>query len=244
LQKVLDYHGTGQTIPTKTFVVTFDDVYENVYHNAFPVLREYGIPATVFLATSYIDSLQPFPFDDWPHKGSPDTPPETWKPITTAQCQEMLASGLIELGTHTHTHADFSGRPDDFRRDLSISLDELRSRFGVTEAHLALPFGNGCRLDDGPELSVAAKQCGVRCILTTESELVRREDDPMNWGRFAALRTDSTAALVAKLDGRYSMARNAWRRWRRWTDSIRHPNSKETARPSSRPANGAIQTIA
>ena len=39
-----------------------------------PILREHGVPATIFLATAYLDSPDPFPFDDWPWAGAADAP--------------------------------------------------------------------------------------------------------------------------------------------------------------------------
>ncbi len=36
-------------------LVTFDDGYRDYHDNAYPVLRELGLPAVVFLATSFID---------------------------------------------------------------------------------------------------------------------------------------------------------------------------------------------
>jgi peptidoglycan/xylan/chitin deacetylase (PgdA/CDA1 family) len=223
LRKVLADHRSGRPIPPKTFIVTFDDIYENVYLNAFPVLREHKIPATVFLTTAFLDAASPFPFDDWSCAGSPSVPAETWRPITTPQCREMQASGLIELAAHTHEHADFRGRAVELGRDLAVSLQVLRERFGVTEASFAFPFGRGCRHEDGPELSEVARHAGTVCALTTESELVRPGDNPWNWGRFAALSTDSAASLIAKLDGRYSLARSAWRRLRRRAGAGRQP---------------------
>ncbi len=234
LREVLAYHLAGRRIPPRTFVVTFDDGYENMFRNAFPMLRQYGIPATVFVATGYLDSPHPFPFDDWPPEGTASVASETWRPITTAQCEEMLASGLIELGTHSHIHADYRGRPDELCRDLAVSLDVLRMRFGVSDASFAVPFGFGCRKYDGPELSEAAKQAGVTCLLTTDSELVRPGDDPLNWGRFAALDTDSVGSLAAKLDGWYSLARNAWHWLRRRANRGRRPIDKGTISPSIR----------
>lgn len=39
--------------------VTFDDGYRNNYTNAFPVLRERGIPAALFVTTGFVDSRSP-----------------------------------------------------------------------------------------------------------------------------------------------------------------------------------------
>ena len=109
----------GEPIPRRTFVVTFDDGYESVYETAWPILKELSIPATVFIVTSYLDSGRPFVFDDWAAAGSAAAPAAAWRPLSTAQCNEMARDGLIELGSHTHTHADFRGRPEEFRRDLA-----------------------------------------------------------------------------------------------------------------------------
>lgn len=35
-------------------VVTFDDGYANNFHHALPVLQQFSVPATIFLATSYL----------------------------------------------------------------------------------------------------------------------------------------------------------------------------------------------
>ena len=52
------------------FAITFDDGFENNYVNAWPVLKELNLPATIFVATKYLDSDVPFPFDDWSAAGS------------------------------------------------------------------------------------------------------------------------------------------------------------------------------
>ncbi len=43
--------------------VTFDDGYADNYHNAFPILRRFGIPATIFLTTGSMDSGEPLWFE-------------------------------------------------------------------------------------------------------------------------------------------------------------------------------------
>jgi peptidoglycan/xylan/chitin deacetylase (PgdA/CDA1 family) len=209
LSRVLAHHRAGQAIPPEVFVVTFDDGYECVYREAWPILRELGVPFSVFLPTAYLDTGHPFPFDDWPAAGSADVDPAAWRPLRAAQCAEMLAGGLLELGTHSHLHADFRGRPDELRCDLLRSLAVLGERFGVAEAAFAFPYGLA---DAG--MALAAQQAGVTCSLTTESTLNAPGSDQFTWGRFIAENADTPATLAAKLDGWHSLLRRAWLRVR------------------------------
>jgi O-antigen/teichoic acid export membrane protein/peptidoglycan/xylan/chitin deacetylase (PgdA/CDA1 family) len=210
LRDLLESAGRGEDIPNRTFVVTFDDGYENVYLEAWPLLRRLQIPATIFLATSYLDSDAPFPFDDWQQAGVAHVPETAWRPLTTAQCREMVESGLIELGAHTHTHVDFRGNPRAFEHDLRKCMAVLQDRFGVTEATFAFPFGVSRLGYEGHEFIDAVKQLGILCALTTEPQLVRSNSDRYSWGRFEATQADTAITLAACLDGRYEMVR----RWR------------------------------
>lgn len=42
-------------LPENAVAITFDDGYENIYLNGWPILKEYGYPFTVFVATDSID---------------------------------------------------------------------------------------------------------------------------------------------------------------------------------------------
>jgi peptidoglycan/xylan/chitin deacetylase (PgdA/CDA1 family) len=53
----------GTTIPSNAAVVTFDDGYKDNYLNAYPILKRYDVPATVFLATGHIDDATMFWWD-------------------------------------------------------------------------------------------------------------------------------------------------------------------------------------
>ncbi|HEX4147752.1 MAG TPA: hypothetical protein VHY20_02145, partial [Pirellulales bacterium] len=92
----------------------------------------------------------------------------------------------------------------------AASVAALEEHFGIMGPTFATPYGRGCRREDGPALAEAARESGVACLLTTDSELVRPGDDPFGWGRFTAAGADTAASLAAKLDGRYSKARHAW----------------------------------
>jgi peptidoglycan/xylan/chitin deacetylase (PgdA/CDA1 family) len=211
LRKLLDYRANKKTIPESVFVVTFDDAYECVYTQAFPILKELRIPATVFLSTAYLDSPEPFPFDDWSGKGQPNVPSECWRPLSHAQCSEMQASGLIELGAHTHTHADFRGQPELFRQDLQLNLNALRERFGLFHATFAFPYGTRSSGFTSAALMAVTKELGMLCSLNTEPEPARLQGDIFDWGRFNVEPNDNAATLAGKLTGWFSDVRQRMR---------------------------------
>lgn len=49
--------------PRRALIITFDDGYRDNYINAFPILKEFHLPATVFLTTGHIGSARLFWWD-------------------------------------------------------------------------------------------------------------------------------------------------------------------------------------
>lgn len=207
LQRVLDHHEKGWAIPRRVFVVTFDDGYQNNFTRAFPILQKLRVPATIFLATQYLDSADPFPSDDWVGAGVSGVTPEAWRPMTTAECLELNKSGLIELAAHTHAHDDYRGQPDYLLADLQECCAILQHKFGVERPTFAFPYGTRWNGFAGDDLIEAARKSPVRCSLTTEAELVTVQNDPFGWGRLVAEDIDTSATLAAKLGGWLTAAR-------------------------------------
>ena len=206
LKEILECRQQGTPIAPRTVVLTFDDGFETVYTNAWPVLRQLGVPATVFLATAYLDGDAPFCCDAWGASYKDQAPPETYRPLSTAQCREMAADGLVNLASHTHTHQDFRNRPEEFREDLEKSIDILRTRFGQEQVMFAFPYGSRYLGFASEALTQVARQAGVRCGLTMESMVVDVRSDPFTWGRFNAFSWDTSTTLAAKLNGWYAWA--------------------------------------
>ena len=71
-------------IPEKSLLITFDDGWKSVYTDAFPILKEFGFPYTIFLYKNYIDG--------------------GGKALTTPMIQEMLTAGGLSIGSHSVSH--------------------------------------------------------------------------------------------------------------------------------------------
>jgi len=54
----------GQSLPEHAVALNFDDGYASNYELAWPVLKEFGLPATIFLTTGFVDEGRPLWFHE------------------------------------------------------------------------------------------------------------------------------------------------------------------------------------
>ena len=112
-----------------SFVLTFDDGYSGLYEHVFPVLRDAGIPFTLYVTSGHVDGTHSRP--------EPELSPLTWDAV-----RDMLGSGLMTVGAHTHTHPDLRGlSPDEVEHELEASDAMISSETGVEPRHFAYPKG-------------------------------------------------------------------------------------------------------
>lgn len=57
----------GRPLPAYPAVLTFDDGFASNYHLAYPVLRRFGLPATIYLETEFVDEKKPIWVDRVDH---------------------------------------------------------------------------------------------------------------------------------------------------------------------------------
>ncbi len=117
-------------LPAKSVVITIDDGYRSTYEIAFPVLRKYGFPATVFLYTDFV--------------GASDA-------MTWAQMKEMIGTGLVEIQPHSKSHANLTLRVpgendaryrERIRREVEAPVATIKDRLGEPTATFAYPYGD------------------------------------------------------------------------------------------------------
>ncbi len=85
----------GKALPDRLAIITFDDGYEDNCIYAFPVLKRFGLTATVFLTTGFINGEVDITEKHGTYQGL--------KALTWEQILEMRKYG-ITFGAHTHTH--------------------------------------------------------------------------------------------------------------------------------------------
>jgi peptidoglycan/xylan/chitin deacetylase (PgdA/CDA1 family) len=107
-------------------VVTFDDGTADLADVATPVLQRYGVPATVYLATRFVDEGEPFPGDG--------------TPLSWSAVRDMASTGLVTFGSHTHTHRLLDRLPPaEAAKELDRSRHLIEDALGAPVEHFAYP---------------------------------------------------------------------------------------------------------
>ncbi|HVR32613.1 MAG TPA: polysaccharide deacetylase family protein [Acidimicrobiia bacterium] len=165
------------------FVLTFDDGFADVHRHAFPLLREHGIPFTLYLTTRPVDTGKPM---DPRH---PDARPITW-----GQVNEMVATGLVTIGAHTHTHPDLSELTlDRIADELDTSNDLIEDCTGIRPRHFTYPWGRwSAKADPLVRARYDSATVGTGPGLSADSDVYRLHRVPVQ-------RSDAGPLFVRKM---------------------------------------------
>ena len=134
LRDLEDFLVGKRALPNRAVVITIDDGYASTYEYAFPLLKQHGFPATVFLYTDFV--------------GARDA-------LTWAQMREMVASGLIDIQAHSKTHANLSyrlpgesdaGYRERLDAEARVPREVLERKLAVKVDAFAYPFGDASEI--------------------------------------------------------------------------------------------------
>jgi peptidoglycan/xylan/chitin deacetylase (PgdA/CDA1 family) len=168
--------------------ITFDDGVASVAENAAPILKEMGIPFTVFVVTDWADGKHPFN----------GTPMLGWREI-----ERLVAMGAT-IGSHSVTHPNFAAiSAQQAEHELFESRLTMGSRIGITPNSFAIPFGQSNNWTDfAQQVSVRA---GYRIIYAQSEDYRHAGTVP----RTFITRFDTDRVFKASLAG-------AFDRWEEW----------------------------
>lgn len=129
---VENLHSEGSP-PEKTFVLTFDDGYRSVFSQAFPVMKRYGMSATVFLTVGG-EPAEPRPGGRMPTLNGSEM-------LSWAEVTEMRDAG-IRFGAHTLTHPDLTRLgTESVEYEIVRSKEIIESVLGEPVRSFAYPYG-------------------------------------------------------------------------------------------------------
>ena len=129
MSMLIEYLEYKKALPEKSVIITIDDGYKSVYNIAFPVLRQYGFTATIFIYTDFVAGGTAM----------------TWK-----QIKEIKNAGF-EVGSHTISHADLIvKKPEETEKDYIQRITHeivhskriLDKKLNQDTTLFAFPFGN------------------------------------------------------------------------------------------------------
>ncbi|MEM1402517.1 MAG: polysaccharide deacetylase family protein [Pseudomonadota bacterium] len=184
--------GSGDALPTKTVVLTFDDGYEDNLLNADAVLKRYGARATLYLVEDRVDR-------DWStsKKAHHDSGELMEEPkLSDDQLRSMIDSGRWELGGHTRTHANLASVSSEARRrEIIDARTTLAAQFDVPVESFAYPFGIY-----GPEDVATVRDAGFTTAVTTEEGIAPQPyEHPLELPRIKVSGKDGLFAFRLRL---------------------------------------------
>jgi len=186
LDQLAAFLSGSDTLPPNAVAITLDDGYESAYTAVYPLLKERGWPAAVFVHLSDV--------------GRTGAAPQRLKWLTWEQMGEMADYGFI-FASHTYRgHHLVYGAGDPlpwllFRPageseagylcrvmcDLLLSRHLLEKHLGGKVEHLAFPFGRANHI-----MLEAAKKCGYRYVWGTSPVAVDAHSNFAELGRINA----------------------------------------------------------
>ncbi|MFN8597922.1 MAG: polysaccharide deacetylase family protein [Anaerolineae bacterium] len=150
---------TGQALPDKPIILTFDDGYVDNYENAFPALKARGMSATFFVLTAPTDNLDPA-YMSW------------------TQIKEMSDAGM-DMQLHAKDHVDLRHRDYDYLVwEIIGGRQSIEGHTGKPVVFMAYPSGKY----DAAVLKFLDNN-NFWAAVTTESGKTHTLSDRLTWTR-------------------------------------------------------------
>ncbi|WP_022671090.1 polysaccharide deacetylase family protein [Hippea alviniae] len=158
LKELVNLIEKRKNLPKKCVVITFDDGYRSVFKNAFPIIKRYKIPATVFLPTEAIE------------KHYPD--------YLTMKQIKIMQQYNIDFQSHSYSHPHFTNPPKGLtkekykawiKNDLKKSIEFFEKYLGYKPYAFAIPYG-----DYNKTVIESAKELGFKAILTQDATALNK----------------------------------------------------------------------
>lgn len=185
LEKVEAQLLSGEILPENAVAITLDDGFEDNYTNAYPLLKKYDIPATIFLTSGLMGGT-----NQWMSKR--DFPER--KMLNWQQIREMNRDD-ISFGAHTVSHPKLSELDAEAStKEIIQSKQTIEEKLGKPCHHFAYPYGLFTE-----QTSNIVGDAGFTLACSTRSGFNNHERDPLVLHRVEVYGTDPVWKLKQKM---------------------------------------------
>lgn len=176
---------TRSPIPGRAVIITFDDGYQDFADYAWPLLKQYGFSATVFLIAGAIGGT-----NHWDSYYGEELPLLNWSEI------RQLQDEGVEFGAHSVTHRHLTSLSiTEIVQEAVRSRSILHQGLGHTPTAFAYPYGD---TDSAVQHLIGA--CGYTFGLSCKSGFSRFQDSLLALPRIEIAGTDNLPEFIAKLN--------------------------------------------
>ena len=223
-------HLNGDAAPRHSVLLTFDDGYLDNWLFAYPLLKKYGLKATVFLVTSWnqqgpvrTQKTAPTLFTHHECEQRIDTGHSDDVIMRWSEIQAAREEGTFEFHSHTHTHTRWDLGPQSeqknshIRQELQGSRATLQQQLGQVSEHFCWPQGYF-----DPDYVRIAREEGFRYLYTTRAFGQNRPGtDPGHIYRFAVRNTSGQSVGRRIQVAEHPVIGPVFNGWKRWKRSLR-----------------------
>ena len=153
LQTIIEKINSNKKLDPKSIVITFDDGYRDNLLYAAPILQRYNIPATIFIASGYINTNKIYP---WDISSKARHPLMSWDEV-----RELCKMGF-DIGSHTVNHVNLGKVSiSKAKREIFDSKIQIEDEIVKEVNTFAVPFGRKDCFRD--EMNVLIQKAGFFC---------------------------------------------------------------------------------
>lgn len=155
-------------VGSKCVMITFDDGWRDNYVYAYPILKHYGLKATLFLITEWIEKASDNVegFEAYHHNTAKKVVAENPGKVALNWKEIEKMRDVFDFHSHSHTHRDAYFSEMEWQEDIATSQKVIEERLGYASEHFCWPRG-----EYNPDLVKLAKEEGFKYLYTTKRGL-------------------------------------------------------------------------